>query len=71
MTRDDLHSSRHNPDFVDRTLAIRVEIENILSKLRRQLTMVVNREDQEALNDLYLRVKRADVGFEEKAILAV
>jgi hypothetical protein len=71
MTRDDLHSSKHNPDFVDRTLPIRVEIENILAKLRRQLTMVVNREDQAALNDLYVRVKKADMGFDDKVILAV
>ncbi len=65
---NDPYSSRHNPDFVDRTLSQRLEIENLLASFRRQLMMIVKTQDQAALADLHARMKAAGDGFGEKEL---
>ncbi|KAK5174045.1 uncharacterized protein LTR77_001125 [Saxophila tyrrhenica] len=62
----DIHSSRHNPNFCDRTLSQRLEIEAQLIAFRRQLNVIVKTEDQAALSDLHARVKTAGEGFVER-----
>lgn len=48
-----LSSSQHNPDFLDRTHACRLEIEDKLSALRRRLFDVTRREDEKGLRELH------------------
>lgn len=68
MAQTDPYSSKHNDNFNDRTLLKRLEIETALNKLRLQLTQISRYEDENALDDLYIRVMLAIKGFEEGII---
>jgi hypothetical protein len=69
MAKEDIYSSKHNPDLIGRTLSKRLEIETVLNSFRTQLMMIVKTEDQRALDDLYIRVMNASVGFEKNVLL--
>ncbi len=68
MAQTDPYSSKHNDNFNDRTLLKRLEIETALNKLRLQLTQISRYEDENSLDDLYIRVMLAIKGFEEGII---
>ena len=62
--QDSLASSRHNPDFMDRTFVRRLEIEDRLSAFRRLLAAVVRRGDESGFEELWQRVKGLDAEVE-------